>query len=266
MNYWTQSNDNIYVAAHRGWCARYPENTMEAFRAAIELGVDQIETDVRMTADGQLVLIHDATVDRTTDGSGSVCDMTLAQLRQLDAGIKKGEQFAGCVIPTMEELMELVRDHPTMTLDIELKDYPHLLGEKRAFEACDKALEMIARYGFEDRFVINSFSTELHRHIREKYGSRYKHHVFYPIEHMTVADEAIYDYAYCACVFGLKEGKITPADALAFARRTGVRVWAGASAKDEATVAQAIEAGCQLITCNNPDQVLGILRAMGKHK
>ena len=59
MNYWTQSKQNIFVAAHRGWRSKYPENTLAAFRAALELGVDQIETDVRVTADGELVLIHD---------------------------------------------------------------------------------------------------------------------------------------------------------------------------------------------------------------
>ena len=94
MNYWTQSKKNIFVAAHRGWCAAYPENTMLAFKKAIEVGVDQIETDVRITADGELVCIHDATVDRTTNGTGKVCEKTLAELRELDAGIKKGEEFS----------------------------------------------------------------------------------------------------------------------------------------------------------------------------
>ena len=72
MNYWTQSKDNIWVAAHRGWCSKYPENTMEAIKAAVEVGVDQIETDVRVTKDGELVLFHDPTVDRTTNGTGKV--------------------------------------------------------------------------------------------------------------------------------------------------------------------------------------------------
>ena len=63
---WNPSPDNIWVAAHRGWSEKYPENTMEAYSAAAELGVDQIEIDVRITADGELVLIHDDKVDRTT--------------------------------------------------------------------------------------------------------------------------------------------------------------------------------------------------------
>ena len=74
MNYWTQSEKNIFVAAHRGFCAKFPENTMLAFREAVKLGVDQIETDVRITKDNELVLIHDSTLDRTTNGTGKVCD------------------------------------------------------------------------------------------------------------------------------------------------------------------------------------------------
>ena len=81
------------VAAHRGFSEKYPENTMEAFRAALEAGADEIETDVRVSADGELVLIHDETADRTTDGTGKICEMTLAELKKLDAGIKKGAEF-----------------------------------------------------------------------------------------------------------------------------------------------------------------------------
>ena len=133
MSVWTQSKENIWVAAHRGFSEKYPENTMEAFRAAVALGVDQIETDVRITADGELVLHHDAAVDRTTDGTGLVKDYTLAQLKQLDAGIKKGEEFAGCRIPTFVEFMDYMKTLPHMTVDIELKEYTHV-DEATAYE------------------------------------------------------------------------------------------------------------------------------------
>lgn len=93
MNYWTESKNNIYVAAHRGWSDVYPENTMEAFRAAVELGVDQLETDIRVTKDGKLVLIHDDTVDRTTNGTGLVREKSLEELRQLDAGSYMGKNL-----------------------------------------------------------------------------------------------------------------------------------------------------------------------------
>ena len=161
MNYWKQSKDNIYVAAHRGWCEKYPENTMEAFRAALEIGVDQIETDVRITKDGELVLIHDQTVDRTTLSQGRVCDFTLAELRGMDAGSKKGEEFRGARIPTLRELFELVKDHPTITLDLELKEYPVEGWEETAYSVCDRTVAMVEEYGFGDRVVFNTFSGKL---------------------------------------------------------------------------------------------------------
>ncbi|MBQ6823115.1 MAG: glycerophosphodiester phosphodiesterase, partial [Clostridia bacterium] len=141
MNYWKQNEKNIYVAAHRGWSAKYPENTMEAFRAAVEAEVDQIETDVRITKDGELVLIHDATVDRTTNGSGKVCEMTLAELQALDAG-------NGNRVPLLTDLLELVKDHPTMTLDIELKEYPLEGWEEVSYSVCDRVIALLEEYGY----------------------------------------------------------------------------------------------------------------------
>ena len=89
--YWTLNKNNVYVAAHRGFSAEYPENTIPSFSAAIDCGVDQLETDVRMTSDGELVLIHDDTVNRTTNGTGLVSQMTFGELRKLDASNgKKG--------------------------------------------------------------------------------------------------------------------------------------------------------------------------------
>ena len=118
MNYWKQSTENIYVAAHRGWSEKYPENTMIAFEKAIELGVDQIEIDIRITKDNELVIIHDNTVDRTTNGSGKVCDFTLEELKDMDAGSWKDEKFSNCRIPTLIEFMELVKDLPDMNCTI----------------------------------------------------------------------------------------------------------------------------------------------------
>lgn len=266
MNYWTQSNKNIFVAAHRGWCEKYPENTMEAFEAALDIGVDQIETDVRITKDGELVLIHDATVDRTTDGTGKVCDMTLEELKALDAGCKKDEKFKGCRIPTLLELMELVKDYPMLTLDIELKEYPVEGNEEIAYSVCDRVLKILEEYGFGDRHVINTFSGKLHDYIQDKYGSKYKQHVFYPARHLGEYTKDPYSYAYCTCVFGLKEGEVTAEEVKKLHEETGVRIWAGAYARDEEMIQLAIEAGTELITCNNPDEVISILRRKKLHK
>ena len=258
MNYWIQSPKNIYVAAHRGWCAKYPENTMAAFRGALTLDVDQLETDVRVTKDGELVLIHDATLERTTNGTGKVCDYTLEELRQLDAG--EGEK-----IPTFIELMELVKDHPTITLDIELKEYPVDGWDEVAYDVCDRVLKILDDYGFTDRCVINTWNGKLHEYIADKYGDKYKQHMYYPIRHLGELTRDPYAYGYCTCVFGIGS-EITVEDAKNLQKDTGIRLWAGAYANDEKSIDGAIAFDAELITCNNPDEVLEILRKKGLHK
>lgn len=259
MNYWQQNSSNIYVAAHRGWRSKYPENTMEAFRAAIELGVDQIETDVRITKDGVLVLIHDDTVDRTTNGIGRVCDLTLAELKALDAG-------SGTQIPTLTELMELVKNHPTLTLDLELKEYPTAGWEETAYRVCDDVLKTVDNYGFTHRCVINSWNGKLNEYIHATYGDKYKQHVYYPKKHLGVCTTDPYAYAYCACVFGKLESPAFWSEVQQFHRDTGVRVWAGSYAKNEETIDFAVKMGAELITCDNPDEVLSILRNKNLHR
>lgn len=105
--------------AHRGATAYTPENTIAAFDLAVDMKADYIEIDVQRSKDGELVLIHDTTVDRTTDGTGKVGDLTLEQLRSLDAGSWKGEQFAGVPIPTFEEILD--HYHGKIGILIELK-------------------------------------------------------------------------------------------------------------------------------------------------
>jgi len=105
--------------AHRGASAAAPPNTLAAFEKAIELGADGVEFDVHLSADGVPVVIHDFTVDSTTDGSGRVAEMTLAQLKQLDAGSHFDPAFAGERIPTLGEVLEAVGGR--LLLNIELK-------------------------------------------------------------------------------------------------------------------------------------------------
>ena len=102
----------MIVTSHRGAGSLEPENTLRAMRRGIALGVDQIETDVQLTRDGKLILMHDPTVDRTTNGTGKVVELTFAELRQLDAGL--GEQ-----VPTLEEALAVIQGK--VVLQIELK-------------------------------------------------------------------------------------------------------------------------------------------------
>jgi len=142
----------VQVIAHRGASKISPENTMIAFRRAIEVGADAIETDVQLTKDGHLVLIHDERVNRTTNGTGWVKDYTLQQLRQLDTGSWFSKTYQGEKIPTIDEFFDLIR--PTnMWINVEMKNglvnYPGIE---------EKLIRKIREYQLTPRVVVSSFN------------------------------------------------------------------------------------------------------------
>ena len=104
--------------AHRGASALAPENTIAAFERAVELGADVIELDLHMSQDGELVVIHDDTLDRTTDGSGPVHHRSLGELMRLDAGRWFGEGFAGQRIPRLDEVLDRFAGKVPLALEI----------------------------------------------------------------------------------------------------------------------------------------------------
>ncbi len=108
------------ICAHRGASSTHPENTLAAIEQAVKLGAQMIEFDVRSTKDNKLVLMHDNTVDRTTNGKGAVKDLMLAEIKQFDAGTWKGEKFKGIEVPTFEEVLNIVPD--TILMNIHIKN------------------------------------------------------------------------------------------------------------------------------------------------
>src|SRR5215471_12590471 len=96
----------VWVVGHRGAMGYCPENTLASFERGLELGADWIELDVHLSRDGQLIVIHDETLDRTTSGHGLVRDHTLAELKRLDAGAWFGAEYAGQRIPTLDEVLD----------------------------------------------------------------------------------------------------------------------------------------------------------------
>ena len=111
-----------FVSAHRGFSSAAPENTLPALAAALAASADVAEIDIRMTADRVLVVMHDARVDRTTDGTGPVSKITLEDLKRLDAGSWFGPEFAGTTVPTFAEVLEWSRGK--LPLIVELKHFP----------------------------------------------------------------------------------------------------------------------------------------------
>ena len=139
----------LEITAHRGASAFYPENTMAAFRGALEQGADWVELDVQQTSDGQIVVLHDANTRRTTGVYGNVWNMTYEQVSQLDAGRLFSPEFAGEPIPLLSEVAAFARD-TGLRLNIELKP----TGHETDFE--QGVVDIVNEYGIADRCVITS--------------------------------------------------------------------------------------------------------------
>jgi len=137
-------------------------NTLPAFTLAIEQGADGVELDVWRTRDGQLVVIHDDTVDGTTDGHGSVHAFTLAELKALDAGAWFGPQYAGTRIPTLDEVFAALPD--TAIINVEIKKIDN---ETAATDGIEQLVaDCILRHNAQHRVIVSSFSTHALRHFR----------------------------------------------------------------------------------------------------
>lgn len=150
-----------YVAAHRGESATTPENTMPAFRAAVASGADLVETDVQLTSDRIPVLLHDTTVDRTTDGEGLVSELTFAEVRALDAGSWYAPEYAGTRIPMFDDLLNF--------LALEATDVRALVELKGTWDVDETRLlvSSVRARGLQERVVFASFSEKSLQSLRE---------------------------------------------------------------------------------------------------
>ena len=143
------------VIAHRGYSAKFPENTLIAFKEALRLGAHGIELDVHLTKDHHVVVIHDEQIDRTTDGKGYVKDYTLQQLQTFDAGSWFNPLFAAEKIPTLAQVLALVKETDAI-VNIELKTnvfpYEGLLEE---------VFKLVKLFNLEERTILSSFDHEV---------------------------------------------------------------------------------------------------------
>ena len=148
-----------YVMAHRGNRVACPENTMASFRQALIDGADIIETDLHLSADGVIVCIHDATLERTTDGHGSVSEKPLAELKSFSASYGRPE-FVHERIPTLEELAAIIPDDVALALELKSDAFLHS-------ETCQKMVACLDKTGVRDRTVALSFNIERLMAVRE---------------------------------------------------------------------------------------------------
>ena len=244
--YFTQSRANCFVAGHRGCAAACPENTLVSFQKALELGVDCLELDLHLSADGELAVIHDAVLERTTDSSGPVADRTMAQLKTLDAGRWFAPDFEGVRIPCFEELLELVRG-TTVVLNVEIKN--------RSRVTVDRAVEALRAYGMEERYVIASFDAGISAYAHTKHMAKTQG---FPSSYVHNHKSDTYLHYYSV---GIEMKDLCRALCDEF-RAMGIDPWAYCPDTDE-EVLKAVDSGASLLTCNNPEPALRILKEKG---
>ncbi len=254
---WYKRQNHIPVLGHRGIKAKYPENTLISFAAAIDLGVDLIECDVNITKDGVPVVIHDNTIDRTSDHEGLTRDYTLQELKSFDFGCKSGAQFMGTPIPTLEEVLKLAAKYNKLLLNVEIKDM--------TCEAVDKTVNALQRFGLEGRSVIACFDAEIIRYTKKTYP--HMRCQGFPGRYMKNFTEETYD-----CMFGMgipigwkdcTEESIQKD--VVFAKSRGILAWLFCADTEE-DVRRCVQYDCDNITGNDPEVALRVLREMRLHR
>lgn len=154
---------HVLVQAHRGYSEIYPENTLLAIERAFDAGADRVETDLALSADGHVVLMHDRTVDRTTDGSGRVASLDLAELKSLDAGSWKDPRFAGEPVPTLAEALDLAEGRGELNLEIKSNDRSLL----EVIDTVEAAVRVVQEHDAGERVVFSSFDFRALDEVRE---------------------------------------------------------------------------------------------------
>lgn len=237
--------ERTLIFGHRGASAYAPQNTIPAFELAVTQGADGIELDVHLSADGVPVVIHDFTVDHTTNGAGAVHEMTLAQLKQLDAGVKFDPKFAGIPIPTLEEVFQAVGQ---LFINIEIK------ADDSGIESAVAAL--IAKYELTERVAVSSFNPEILRRFSGVMSSVAIGLLYMPEEgfdpRLVLPDlkcEALHPYH-----------EIIDAAYMANAKQQGytVNTW---TVNDPMRAVQLRDLGVNGIITDNPDTIITALKA-----
>lgn len=261
-----KDNGSILLAAHRGDRKNYPENTMPAFEATLEAGVEMIETDVHMTADDQLVLIHDPNGIRTTGTDCIITQMTLEEVRRLDAGKVFADRFRGVRIPLAEELMDLMQ-HSGLLVNWELKDYPCDVGDERAFAAADRLADLLIERGLCEQSMFNSFSDRVLEHVVQKYGRIFAihgqgiHRCQRTCDKAAMPQSELYDWC---CLYPEEAGQSPVLFPENFAYCLEHDVLPCVCIRDELeTYQKAVELGCRMFTSNDIHEADRILRRLG---
>lgn len=247
---------SILRLAHRGFSGLYPENTILAFKKAIDSGVDFLEMDLHLTKDRKVIVMHDESFERTTNGRGWVWDVDLADTRQLDAGL--GEH-----LPTLKEVIDLVR--PTaVRLCLELKFEPHTLdplhSEPEALETAVEVVKILREENFIDKVVVTSFSQNVLRRAKELEPRLPAVLDPSPQDGTLTPKQVMAQVVPCANVVAYYYPHIDK-EFMDEARLAGIQVWAWDPDKPE-DIRRVVDLGVNGVMSNRPDIVNQVLASI----
>ncbi|WP_028608825.1 glycerophosphodiester phosphodiesterase family protein [Paenibacillus harenae] len=246
-----EDNPAIIVAGHRGYKSEYPENTLLSFRQALNAGVDMIEFDLRLSKDRVLMVIHDETVDRTTDGSGRVGDFTKDELKRLDAGGWLAPEFEGLKIPTFAELCALLAAYPDVLLNVEVKRSPD------AKEAADQAVSLLAEHGYLSRCVFTCFDAAIIAYLHDVHGVKTQGFMGEAMSNFESGEDGTYSKMWA---IGVEMSLLTPQVVKKY-REMGLQVWSYCP-DDRQQVLYSLGCGATLMTCNDPAPAMEVRKKM----
>ena len=236
---------DLLCIAHRGASSYAPENTFAAFDCALELGVNHVELDVHFSRDGHIVVIHDDTLDRTTDAVGAVADRTLAELRGLDAGSWFGPEYAGERIRSLAEIFEEYKGR--LYFHIEIKGHAEGLASRTA--------DMVRAHGLSGDVTITSFWKPWLEETRA-YAPELTTGWLVPLERGSQWDDSIIEQAL---ELGLDQvyprADITTAELVGKLRRNGFFVRCHGVYSEE-LMRRVVDSGASGMTINFPDKLL----------
>lgn len=247
------------VIAHRGDSARYPENTLPAFEGAVAAGADMVELDVTLSADGHPVVIHDSTLDRTTDGSGPVRHHSLRELQSLDAGSWKGLSFRNLTIPALSEVFDLIGGK--IAINIEIKGGPE--ARRSNIEAL--ILELVGTYDLHSSVILSSFDYPILRKARELDGRIALAVLSDEREGRERIREQVREVG--ACAYNPNQKFLDPA-MVADLHGKGILVlpWAQSAHNHPDTMKRVLEWGCDGFFANDPAMLAELVRPYRRHK
>ena len=243
--------DHVEIEGHRGYCAKYPENTLPSFEAALDLGVDWIEFDVWLTADKVPVLMYDSNARRTCGVDAELRDMTLAEVKELEPAYraKFGEEFTGrgITVPTLEELLQLCAEkRPDIKLGVEIKEYTE--------QNVDLTVALLKKYGFFDTCCFYAFNSRIVKYIKTVYNGKTLGYPDFQMKELCEGNYANYDDLGLS--LNLVKSEILP-----FYLEKGMPIH-GYCTDTEEDVKFCVDRGIYFITANDPVPAMKYLGRM----